>query len=128
MVEVTEEEYEKIKGGILAESIPTYEQVREEVFENLSAEDAALLLDKHLGIILHNIVDRDLIAEIMLRTKRNGKPLKTMVVRDPISIRDYTIIQGELSNINKVEREKADEPVVETDDIFSWTLKTYELI
>lgn len=125
MVEVTEEEYEKIKAGILEKDIPTYEEVKKDLLENLSDEDAAKIFEKHSSTILSNIVDDVLIGEIINRTKERSK-VNTIQVREAVSLRDFVLMKGTLEHLKKIDYARWDNPVIISDDTFDWQLKIFD--
>lgn len=122
MVEVSEEEYEKIKAGALEVDVPTYEQVKNELINNLlTKEDVALILDKHIAVIMANVPDDALIGQIIQRTTDKTKPEHRL---EPMMAREYMAISGTL----KVERRdysQVGNPVLENKDEFHWTLKSF---
>lgn len=126
MVEVTEEEYEKIKAGALEKDIPTYEDVKKDLLENLSDEDAKKIFEKHKSIIIDNILDDVLIGEIIIRTKKRSK-VDTIQVREAVSARDFTLMKGTLEHLKKKDYARLDNPVITSDDTFDWQLKIFDI-
>lgn len=122
MVEVTKEEYEKIKAGILEVSIPTYEDVKQDLIKDLSKEDIELLLKKHQQLILDSVTDDALVAQIIRRTKDKGNPV---IMFDPVKGAEYTTTRGELKNLKKRDYSIAEEPIIQSHDNFSWTLQCF---
>lgn len=120
LVEVTAEEYEKIKAGILGEHIPTYEEVKKDLLENISEDDARTLVKKHYRTIVDNLDGETLVGQIIRRTQDT----KHTLYQDPVSGREYSIINGTLK-IVKRDYSKIDEPLYESDDTLEWTLKSY---
>ena len=127
MVEVTEEEYERIKAGALEEHIPTYEEIKQDLLKNLSDQDAKLLLEKHSSVIFSNALDEALISEIIHRTK-NRSQIERGSMRDAASARDFMFSKGTLNHIMKKDCAKIGDPVFESLDEFSWVLKVSEKI
>ena len=123
MVEVTEEEYEKIKAGILKKDIPTYEEVKKDLLENLSDEDVKMLLVKHLDTFLANVLDDTLIGQIIIRTQDRSNSVEQISYRDAASNKDYTIIKGRLEHLTKKDHSQLTIPVIESNDVFDWQLK-----
>lgn len=125
MVEVTEEEYEKIKAGVLEKDIPTYEDVKKDLLENLSDEDAKKIFEKHQNIIIDNILDDVLIGEIINRTKERSK-VDTIHVREAASAQDFVLMKGTLEHLKKTDYARWDNPVIISDDTFDWQLKIFD--
>ena len=125
MVEVTKEEYEKIKDGALEKDIPTYEDVKKDLLENLSDEDAKKLFEKHQSIIIDNISDDVLIGQIIIRTKERSK-VDTIQVREAVSARDFVLMKGTLEHLKKTDYARWDNPVITSDDTFDWQLKIFD--
>ena len=124
LIEVSQEEYEKIKAGILEKDIPTYEDVKKDFVKEMSEEDIKALLQKHSFDILENVADDVLIGEIIRRTKeRSSSDVQRMEYRDPMSGRDYAIIKGELEHLEMKDQSQFGEPIIKSDDVFSWTIK-----
>lgn len=125
MVEVTEEEYEKIKAGVLEKDIPTYEDAKEDLLENLSDEDAKKIFEKHQSIIIDNILDDVLIGEIINRTKERSK-VDTIHVEDAASAQEFVLMKGTLEHLEKTDYSRWDNPVIISDDTFDWQLKIFD--
>lgn len=126
MVEVSPEEYEKIRAGILKKDIPTYEDVKKDLLENLSDEDAKKILEKHSSTILSNIIDDALIGEIVCRTRRYSKVDATQV-GEAASERSFVLVKGTLEHLKKKDFSLWDEPVIISDDTFDWQLKIFDM-
>ena len=124
LIEVSQEEYEKIKAGILEKDIPTYEDVKKDFVEEISEEDIKALLEKHSFDILENVVDDVLIGEIIRRTKeRSSSDVQRIEYCDPMSAQDYVVVKGELEHLEKKDNSQIGEPVITSNDVFSWTIK-----
>ena len=97
MVEVTEDEYELIKLGVLKEDfeIPKYEDLRKELFNEITEEDAKMIFEKHRKIFLSIATDQEIVGEIILRTE--DKTNTTM--RDPVSNQDFVMAKGKLKGL-----------------------------
>ena len=112
LIEVTPEEYEKVKAGALNEHVPTYDEVRNDVLENLSSEDIKTLISNHQQAIMDNVDDPTLISQILRRSDVKDR----MIFHDPIMNRDFVIAKGLL----EVSTQKGI-----SNDTFDWTLKSY---
>lgn len=123
MVEVTAEEYEKIKAGILKEYVPTYEEVKNDLIKNIKEEDIKLLLKEHSTDILSLALDSELIAQIIRRTRDRTSPV---FKRDPAAAEDYYFTKGTMKNLKKVDYSQWGEPVIESCDTFYWELTTFD--
>ena len=126
MVEVTEEEYKKIEAGVLEKDIPTYEDVKKDLLENLSDEDAKKIFEKHQSIIINNILDDVLIGEIINRTKERSK-VDTTRVGEAVSVQDFFLMTGTLKHLKKKDYARWDNPVITSDDTFDWQLKIFDI-
>ena len=125
MVEVTEDEYELIKLGVLKEDfeIPKYEDLRKELFNEITEEDAKMIFEKHRKIFLSIATDQEIVGEIILRTE--DKTNTTM--RDPVSNQDFVMAKGKLKGLTTRDYSQVGEPiVVSSEDEFSWNLKIIE--
>lgn len=126
MVEVTEEEYEKIKVGILEKDIPTYESIKKDLLEKMSDEDVKMLLDKHIDTILTNILDEYLIGQIIKRTIDRSNNVEQISYMDAVSNKEYTIIKGSLEHLLKRDHSQwGTKSLLESNDVFDWSLKEY---
>lgn len=123
LVEVTAEEYEKIKAGILGEYIPTYEEVKKDLLENMSEDDAKILVKKHYQMIADNLDDEPLIAQIIRRTQKK----ENKIINDPVLAQDVAIGQGILT-VSRRDYAQINEPLYLSKDTFEWTLKSYHEI
>lgn len=119
MVEVTEEEYEKIKSGALDKDVPTYETIKKDFLENISEEDARAIFEIHCLSFLRSATDEELISQIVSRTK--GKTQRA--ISEPVSCQEYTLMGGTLRKITKRDYAKYDTPIIQSEDEFTWTLK-----
>ena len=122
MVEVSPEEYEKIKAGALEVNVPTYEQVKNELINNLlTKEDVELIIDKHIAAIMASVSDDVLIGQIIQRTTDKTKPENRL---EPMRAKEYMVISGTLQVIKR-DYAQVDNPIVKSEDEFIWTLKSY---
>ena len=121
LVEVSQEEYEKIKAGALNADIPTYESIKQDVLEKISADDVKVILSNHKSLILDSLDDMDLIIQI-----RNRSQSRTSIEtgRDTISQRDYMRMSGTLQ-ITKRDYSQVLEPTYLSQDTFYWRLEGY---
>lgn len=125
LIEVTPEEYERIKVGALEKDVPTYEQIKKEMISNLSEDDINEILSNRHETVMKNMVDEELLTEIVRRTRSKGE-VYNKTYEDAHSMSIYTILSGELNNIKKRDYSKIDEPIIESKDTFSWTIKHFE--
>lgn len=124
LIEVTAEEYERIKAGALDKEVPTFESVKEKLLEKLSEEDAKQIVDKHTAIIVSNILDDILIGEVIKRTKnRSSSGVTKTEFYDAASDEGYVLMKGELEHLEKKDYSQWNEPVVASDDVFTWSMK-----
>ena len=125
MVEVTEEEYELIKLGVLNEGFetPKYEDLRKELLNEITEEDAKTIFEKHNQFFLGLATDQEIVGEIVNRTKNKTNT----ALRDPVSNQDFVVAKGQLKGLTKRDFSQIGEPiVVNSEDEFSWTLKIIE--
>lgn len=122
LIEVSQEEYEKIKAGILGEYIPTYEDVRKDVLEKLSDEDVRILMSNHYSLIMDNIDDEALVSQIIRRSQDTTPPEH---IREAVTAEEYMFARGTLQ-ISKINRALVDEPLEKTRDTLTWHLKSFD--
>ena len=120
LIEVTAEEYEKIKEGILGQHIPTYEEIKKDLIENMSEDDVKALVRKHYQIIADNLDDENLIGQIIRRTQEKTNK----IMNDPVLAQDVAVGQGILT-VSKRDYAQVNEPLYLSKDTFEWTLKSY---
>lgn len=122
LIEVSEEEYEKIKAGALEENVPTYEDVRKDVLEKLSDKDAKIIISNHYNLFMDNIDDVDLVAQIIRRSQDKSQ---SIYEHDAMSNEESVYINGTL-RISKRDYSQINEPLVESRDTLTWHLKSFD--
>lgn len=115
LIEVSQEEYEKIKAGALEENIPTYEDVRKDVLEKLSADDISIIMFNYKDIIADSIDDEALICQILTRSQTKSPIISE---KRPDSLKEYLVSHGVLQ-VTKRDRSS----LYLSDDKFEWVLR-----